>query len=95
MPNLDLHTAAEHNAEAKGWVESRGFIYLSAHNQKELDEAMEKFVSPDSDKPVFLEVFTDKEINKTILKDYYSSWVTQTDKIKSGIKKAVRKVIKK
>lgn len=95
LPNLDLHTAAEHDAEAKGWVESRGFIYLSAHNQKELDEAMEKFVSSDSDKPVFLEVFTDKEINKTILKDYYSSWVTQVDKVKSGIKKVVRKVIKK
>ena len=61
FPSLNENVAAEHAATAKGWVESAGCQYLSAANEQELQTAMENFVAPDSDKPIVLEVFTQKE----------------------------------
>lgn len=46
----------EHNAIAKGWVESLGFEYLSAKNKNEFDRNVKRFVSNEN-KPMFLEAF--------------------------------------
>lgn len=60
---IDVHIAASHDTSAEGWVKSRGFRYIAAHNKKEFDQAMREFVSKDSDRPIILEVFTDKDID--------------------------------
>lgn len=66
FPTLNENVAAEHAATAKGWVESAGCQYLSAANEQELQTAMENFIAPDSDKPIVLEVFTQKEKDAAI-----------------------------
>lgn len=63
LEGAPVNTGAEHHTSAKGWVESRGFIYLSAHNKEELDEAMQEFTRKDSERPILLEVFTDMAID--------------------------------
>lgn len=73
IDTLPLHTSAEHFTSAKGWVESRGFKYLSANNKEEFDAYLPEFVSINSETPVFFEVFTKKEIDAKILLDYYST----------------------
>lgn len=60
-PTLDLHTTARHNIEAKGWVESIGFIYLSARNASEYKQNLPKFLTVESESPIFMEVFTEME----------------------------------
>lgn len=73
IDTVNLHTAAEHFAVAKGWVESRGFKYLSARNKEEFDALLPEFMSEDSAGPIFFEVFTKKETDARILLDYYES----------------------
>ena len=46
-----------HNTEAKGWVESTGFEYISAHTKEEYDSALKYFMSNEPRRAVFLEVF--------------------------------------
>lgn len=70
------YIAASHNRSAKGWVESVGFTYLSASNEEELKMNLPVFMA-ESEKPVLMEVFTSKEENARILKDYYHSLKTE------------------
>lgn len=44
-------------AVAEGWVKSQGFNYLSARNLEEYETNLKRFVSSDSDGPLFFEVF--------------------------------------
>jgi len=71
IDTVSLHTAAEHFTEAKGWVESRGFKYLSARNKEEFDTLLPEFMSEDTEGPIFFELFTKKEKDARILLDYY------------------------
>ena len=41
---IDLHIAASHDTSAEGWMKSRGFRYLAAHNQNEFDQAIKEFI---------------------------------------------------
>ncbi|MGN0165221.1 MAG: 2-succinyl-5-enolpyruvyl-6-hydroxy-3-cyclohexene-1-carboxylic-acid synthase [Lachnospiraceae bacterium] len=89
IPTLNRHIAAEHFTSAEGWVKTKGFTYLAAHNQEEFDANIEKFVVAKSDAPIFLEVFTDKKSDAEMLKDYYAKFKTQkkNDVVKDTIKK--------
>ena len=71
IDTLGWHTSAEHFTDAKGWVESRGFKYLSARTQAEFDVCLPEFVVADSDRPICFEVFTKKATDGQILHDYY------------------------
>ncbi len=71
IKTLGLHTSADHCTTAKGWIESLGFRYLSAHNKKEFDLLLPEFVKENSDGPILFEVFTKKDIDAKILLDYY------------------------
>ena len=73
VSTLDQNIAAGHNAVAKGWVESRGFEYIAVRNEKELEAAMVR-VNETTDKPIFVEVFTDKEQDAQVLKDIYAQF---------------------
>lgn len=94
-----VNTGAEHSTTAKGWVESRGFKYLAAHNKKDFNIVFEEFLNVDSTSPMLLEVFTDMDIDieeKNKIANYYSS---ETDKrinnIKQSIPEPMKKFIKK
>ncbi|MBQ2986528.1 MAG: 2-succinyl-5-enolpyruvyl-6-hydroxy-3-cyclohexene-1-carboxylic-acid synthase [Tyzzerella sp.] len=73
VPCLDKNIAAEHNATAKGWVESRGFKYIKVTNEDELEEAIQVMADRTLTSPVFVEVFTDKEEDAKILRQFYAS----------------------
>lgn len=46
-----------HNTAAEGWVKSTGFDYICAHSMEEYDEKLRYFLSSDSPKALFFEVF--------------------------------------
>lgn len=46
-----------HNTSARGWVESTGFGYMEAHSKEEYLEKIRFFVSNESDRALFFEVF--------------------------------------
>ena len=78
LPGLDMSESshkfitAVHKTSAKGWAEERGFLYLRAENGGQLAEAMKPFTSPEAaERPVLLEVFTDKDEDTRMLKNYY------------------------
>jgi 2-succinyl-5-enolpyruvyl-6-hydroxy-3-cyclohexene-1-carboxylate synthase len=48
-----------------------GLTYLCAQSKEELTEALEILFSKDKS-PMLLEVFTPRELNDTILKDYFN-----------------------
>lgn len=80
LPGLVLHenarrfVTATHKSSAHAWAEDRGFEYLSAHNDAELDEAVKRFTEPSvTQRPMLLEVFTDKQLDIELLKEYYHS----------------------
>ncbi|MBR1542176.1 MAG: 2-succinyl-5-enolpyruvyl-6-hydroxy-3-cyclohexene-1-carboxylate synthase [Bacteroidaceae bacterium] len=63
-----------HQASVKAWAEDRGFSYLSAHNEEELETNLPVFVKADiTRQPLLLEVFTDKAADAEALKQYYKS----------------------
>lgn len=65
---------AEHHTSAKGWAEERGFIYHQASNADEWQDALAVFASPEEHpQPMLLEVFTDKEEDTRLLREYYKS----------------------
>lgn len=80
LPGLKMEPAthrfvtAAHTTSAEGWAVERGFRYLTARGGAELAEAMEVFTAAKTaEKPLFLEVFTDKAEDVRLLKAYYHS----------------------
>jgi 2-succinyl-5-enolpyruvyl-6-hydroxy-3-cyclohexene-1-carboxylate synthase len=80
LPGMDKtgrsreYITAEHYTTARGWAEERGFLYLAAKNQEQLDEAMLTFTQEVVGmQPILLEVFTDKETDTRLLHEYYHS----------------------
>lgn len=78
LPGLELHENARrfvtstHCATAKAWAEDRGFEYLSARNSEELNAAVTVFTQASvTNRPMLLEVFTDKNLDIEMLKEYY------------------------
>lgn len=93
---LPRFVSAGHNTSARGWVESLGFHYLSATNEEECDSAIKELVRDDHDRPVLLEVFTEKASDVRILKEYYAGLNRETllDKLKAKTKSAINKVVR-
>lgn len=88
ISTINMHTAAEHFFSAEGWAVSAGMKYLSARNEQELESALEKFTS-EEEGPFFLEIFTDKEKDATILRSIYGK-NNKTPSIKQAIKKMLK-----
>lgn len=70
LPNINVHIAAEHHKQARQWVESNGFNYLSARNEEELKQAIQAFSDPNAEGPMLLEVFTDKDFDGHNLRNF-------------------------
>ena len=92
-PTLNENVAADHDAISKGWVESRGFKYLYARNKEEFDKNLQEFLNPDSDKPIILEVFTKKEDDARLQHEFFDFNLSDSDKLKRGIKNVIKKAI--
>lgn len=78
LPGLDTSGTsrrfieANHNTSARSWAEERGFLYLRAQDGGQLAEAMQTFTRPDAaERPILLEVFTDKDEDVRMLENYY------------------------
>ena len=68
---------ATHKTSAQGWATERGFLYQGVHDTAELEEAMKVFTDPNPiNQPVLMEVFTDKDEDVRLLKEYYHSLKT-------------------
>ena len=92
-PTLNENVAADHDAISKGWVESRGFKYLYARNKEEFDKNLQEFLNPDSDKPIILEVFTKKEDDARLQHEFFDFNLSESEKLKRGIKNVIKKAI--
>ncbi|MEG1564490.1 MAG: 2-succinyl-5-enolpyruvyl-6-hydroxy-3-cyclohexene-1-carboxylic-acid synthase [Bacteroides sp.] len=78
LPGLDMsgtshkYVTAVHQTSARGWAEERGFLYQKVEDAAQLGEAMTVFTQPEAlEQPQLLEVFTNKNKDARILKDYY------------------------
>lgn len=81
LPGLQLKeevqrfVVAPHRANARLKAADFGLKYLSAHNAKELDEALRLFLQPDHEtqQSMLLEVFTEKDSDIKELNAYYQN----------------------
>lgn len=89
VPSLDQNIAAQHNATAKGWVESRGFEYIAVRDENELKAAMIR-MNETTEKPIFIEIFTDKKQDAQVLKDLYAQFEKKTFSTKNILKSLFR-----
>lgn len=88
--------SAAHHTSAKAWAVDRGFTYLSAHNEKEVEERVKQLVDLSVEGPVLLEVFTDMLEDTKIFKGYYATIhrTTLEDKLRGKAGAVKRKVFK-
>jgi 2-succinyl-5-enolpyruvyl-6-hydroxy-3-cyclohexene-1-carboxylate synthase len=90
IPSIDDYISVKHNSEAKGWLESCGFKYLTASTMQEFDENITKFVASDSTQPIVFEVFTDMKNDAEITQELFNLNNKKDDiSIKRGIMKNV------
>lgn len=82
VPTLDEHIAAAHETSVKDWVISRGFKYLSACNKQELDSKLPELMDQESDHPILLEVFTDKDIDAKCINSIVANYRTPNKSLK-------------
>ncbi len=78
LPGLEMsgtshkYITAVHKASARAWAEDRGFAYLKAEDEEQLADAMAQFVQAEpQEHPLLLEVFTNKNKDARMLKEYY------------------------
>lgn len=84
-PRTHRFVTASHTVSAEGWAVERGFAYRAVHNGAELEEAMAAFTAPEAtEKPLFVEVFTDKADDVRLLKAYYHGLKEDTSGLESG-----------
>jgi 2-succinyl-5-enolpyruvyl-6-hydroxy-3-cyclohexene-1-carboxylate synthase len=94
-PTIDLHTAARHHANAKGWVESCGIKYLSARNVEEYLKSLNEFISSNSELPIIFEVFTEMEDDAALVHSFYAlnEKKTNADVLRTNIKNAAKTIL--
>ena len=93
IANINKYIAAEHDATAKGWIETRGFRYICSHNAQEFEIMLPEFMNENSEQPIMFEVFSSKADDAKIVHDYYES--NRTVDLKHETKKIVKKILEK
>lgn len=95
IPTINKHISAEHNHVAEGWIKSLNYDYYAVNNKEELDSIM-PILGKKSEKPIFVEVFTDMELDAKRINNIYKeneiNILKNIDK-KKYIKKVVKNVI--
>ena len=76
LPGLKDSTAqqtlisAQHHTTAWGICQQNNVAYLSAHDEKELENNMNRFVNDNFNRPVVFEVFTSQEQDEQAMNEY-------------------------
>lgn len=94
VPTLGDHIAAVHENSVKAWVEDRGFKYLSATTKEELDTNIRELMQKESDAPVILEAFTEKEIDAECIKSVLIPYMNGISSVKNKIAKKMPQGLK-
>lgn len=94
---LPPHIGAGHQISAKGWVESRGFKYLSASSKEEVDEAIKILCDTETEQPIFVEVFTTINTDINSISNYFTSINRKTfvEKLLSKVKAKTKNLLRK
>lgn len=93
---LPDYVAAGHTLSAKGWVESLGFKYIAAKNKEEVNAGINDLLQEESDRPIFMEVFTTISPNDVNAMSVYYSGIDRRsfmDKTSSIIKGGIKKIL--
>ena len=85
IPTLADNIAAEHSASVRAWAEDRGFLYFACRTEKELEEAKLIFFDTDSEKPVLIECFTEKNGDADAISQFIASFSDATTNLKKSI----------
>ncbi|WP_125567469.1 2-succinyl-5-enolpyruvyl-6-hydroxy-3-cyclohexene-1-carboxylic-acid synthase [Companilactobacillus insicii] len=88
----DLHTTARHHSTAEGWVKSNNFEYLCAHDKDSFDRGLTDFMSEDTSKPIFFEVFTEMKHDADVIYDFFD--LSRPRDLKSESIRRSKKIIK-
>jgi 2-succinyl-5-enolpyruvyl-6-hydroxy-3-cyclohexene-1-carboxylate synthase len=94
VPSLDEHIAAAHQTSVKDWVVSRKFKYLQSSNKDEFDSALQVFMSNESDRPIVLEAFTDKDEDALSIQNILQPYQTEDTSIRHKVGKALPENVK-
>ena len=100
VPTLDQHIAAEHTTSVKEWVKCRGFKYLTSSNKVEFDKCLPQLLVEDTDEPIVLDAYTDKDIDvcqiENLLKGFKPVTLKSTvaSYMPDSMKNAIKKIIK-
>lgn len=62
--------SAQHHTSACGICQQNNVAYLSAHDEKELENNMNRFVNDNFDRPVVFEVFTSQQQDEQAMNEY-------------------------
>ena len=89
----DLHTTARHYTEAGEWVKSTGFTYIPVRDKESFVSALDVFFDDKSDKPVFMEVFTEMKSDCDVVYDFFD--LSRPRDIKSESIRRSKELIKK
>ena len=94
IPEIDEFVAASHHGIAEGWAKSCGFRYICAKSVSELEAGVDSLVG-ESERPVFLEVFTSRDADAGMLDDFYKKYsgADTTEKMVGFAKNTVRRII--
>ena len=88
-PTMDLHTSAAHQTKAELWVKSVGFKYFGVHNEKEYQVALTEFMNKNIQQPIFIEVFSDMEIDAT------GTHTLENNNLQITAKENIKRILKK
>jgi len=93
---LPPHIGAGHQMSAKGWVESRGFKYLSATSKEEVDETIKILCDTETEQPIFVEVFTKINTDINSISNYFTSINRKTyvEKLLSKVKAKAKNLLR-
>lgn len=69
-PASENYIMAAHNTTAEGICEENNIKYYAAYNNEQLAEGIEALTAPNSMVPILLEVFTEREEDDRVLRDY-------------------------
>lgn len=90
LPNF---ISAHHDASARAWAEDRGFKYVSAHTQEEIENGVKILTDTKIEGLVLLEVFSDMLEDTKIFKGYYAT--IDREKLDRSLSTRTKSIIKK
>ncbi|MCQ2514311.1 MAG: 2-succinyl-5-enolpyruvyl-6-hydroxy-3-cyclohexene-1-carboxylic-acid synthase [Ruminococcus sp.] len=70
LQGINQHICAEHHKVAQGWIESLGYDYHAVRSKEDLQKVLPAFAKK-SDKPMFIEVFTDMKKDAELTESFY------------------------